>query len=363
MKKVLLGLGFILLFSLGGAGTQSNSLLMQGLGFFGIIIGLIILYVFGKMVWRGIGCMPSFLILSAIVLFIMYSLGMFNNGIAGVGDAMLKFIGRETKPADLEVNQVLVGNEYRNNEVLQDKHLLNQAEGQVKINADFSDKNIGSTEQSMEKAMLYGATQTNKLATDFADETNKAEPENNNGFLSNVMSAFSDKPAPKQQKAFNPNDYPVVYGTVRVVNADTLIMYNNYFKLFGIDAPESNQTCANRSGRSYNCGREAAMWLKNWIGENELECHVIRQNTKGDMEGTCSFGPYDLGAALVNAGWAVANINVTDIYYPYEEQAKENKRGLWQGQFYMPWDWRKMQARKPKIKIIRKTKKKNMFGI
>ena len=104
------------------------------------------------------------------------------------------------------------------------------------------------------------------------------------------------------------------------------------------------------------------MWLKNWIGENELECHVIRQNTKGDMEGTCSYGPYDLGAALVNAGWAVANVKITDIYYPYEVQAKENRRGLWQGQFYMPWDWRKMQNRKAKIKVVA-PKKKNMFGI
>lgn len=350
MKKIFFGLAFLFLISMGGAGTQSSSLLMQGMGFFGIIIGLIILYVFGKMVWRGIGCLPSFFILSAIVLFIMYSLGMFNNGIGGVGNAVLKFIGRETTSSASESN-----NEVNVNKVAVD---VGNKEQKIKFNADFSDKN---KDTSLNNARLFGSEE--EAENEQIVEKSEPQDQSNDSFIGGVISSLSGKPAQRQQKAFNPNDYPVVYGPVRVVNGDTLIMYGNYFKLYGIDAPESNQTCANRSGRSYNCGREAAMWLKSWIGENELECHVIRQNTKGDMEGTCSYGPYDLGAALVNAGWAVANVNVTDIYYPYEMQAQENKRGLWQGQFYMPWDWRKMQARKPKIKVVTNKKKKGMFGI
>lgn len=350
MKKIFFGLAFLFLISMGGAGTQSSSLLMQGMGFFGIIIGLIILYVFGKMVWRGIGCLPSFFILSAIVLFIMYSLGMFNNGIGGVGNAVLKFIGRETTSSASESN-----NEVNVNKVAVD---VGNKEQKIKFNADFSDKN---KDTSLNNARLFGSEE--EAENEQIVEKSEPQDQSNDSFIGGVISSLSGKPAQRQQKAFNPNDYPVVYGPVRVVNGDTLIMYGNYFRLYGIDAPESNQTCANRSGRSYNCGREAAMWLKSWIGENELECHVIRQNTKGDMEGTCSYGPYDLGAALVNAGWAVANVNVTDIYYPYEMQAQENKRGLWQGQFYMPWDWRKMQARKPKIKVVTNKKKKGMFGI
>ena len=358
MKKIFFGLAFLFLISMGGAGTQSNSILMQGIGFFGIIIGLIVLYVFGKMVWRSIGCLPSFLILSAIVLFIMYSLGMFNNGLGGVGDAILKFIGRETTTSASQENS---GTNMSFDTRESDEIESEAVEGRVyknKINADFSDK---SSNDSLHNASLYGDESVS--SHEKVVKERKQENKSNGGFISGVISSLSGKQEPKQQKPFNPNDYPVVYGSVRVVNGDTLIMYGNYFKLYGIDAPESNQMCANRSGRSYNCGREAAMWLKNWIGDNELECHVIRQNTKGDMEGTCSYGPYDLGAALVNAGWAVANVNVTDIYYPYEMQAQENTRGLWQGQFYMPWDWRKMQARKPKIKVVTKKKKKGMFGI
>lgn len=357
MKKLLLGLGFLFLISLGGAGTQSNSLLMQGMGFFGIIIGLVILYVFGRMVWRGVGCFPSFLIMSVIVLFMMYSFGMFNNGLSGVGDAILKFIGRETTSQTSQSDVAPMPS-------MQNKRLP----AQDKFKPEFEDNKLENNNQNgYENASLFDDVQS---APDdgFEQQTASVQQQqgqaNPTGFIDNVLSAISGKYSPAQQpKQFNPNDYPVVYGSVRVVNADTLIMYGKYFKLFGIDAPESNQTCANKSGRSYNCGREAAMWLKNWVGDNELECHVIRQNTKGDMEGTCSYGPYDLGAALVNAGWAVANVQVTDIYYPYETQAKENRRGLWQGQFYMPWDWRKMQNRKAKIKVVTPKKKKNMFGI
>ena len=70
-------------------------------------------------------------------------------------------------------------------------------------------------------------------------------------------------------------------------------------------------------------------------------------------------GPYDIGAALVNAGWAVADTRQTQVYIPYQNQALANKRGLWQGEFYMPWDWEKIQARKANIKVI---KNKNASG-
>ena len=164
--------------------------------------------------------------------------------------------------------------------------------------------------------------------------------------------------------ALNPNNFTAVYSAARVINGDTLEIQGSYFRLYGIDAPEANQSCADRQGRSYNCGREAALWLKNWITTNELECHVMQQDAKGNMVGTCSLGQYDLGAALVNAGWAVAYQKYTDIYVPYERQAQMNKRGLWQGTFYMPWDWRAMQGKKPKIKVIKpKVRRKSILDL
>ena len=47
LKKALLGLGALILIFIGGSGTQSSSLLLQGGGYIGLIIGLVVLYIFG----------------------------------------------------------------------------------------------------------------------------------------------------------------------------------------------------------------------------------------------------------------------------------------------------------------------------
>jgi len=352
-KKIFLGLGLLMLFYMGGSGTQSSSLFMQGLGFVGLIIGLIVFYVFGRMVWRSLGCLPSFLILAAVVLFMMNTLGMFNNGLGGVGEAIIKFIGHDPQEA------ASVGEENANEnaepEAVKPALSENFPDQPHIKSADSAPANPAIAEGAT--ADLFGNPAPEPQAT-------KADSPSAKGLLGNIASAMSGV---KEQKAapkpFNPNDYPVLYGSARVISGDTLEIYGKYFKLFGLDAPEPGQMCADARGASYNCGREAAMWLKNWIGDNELECHVVQQDTKGNMIGTCSYGPYDLGAALVNAGWAVSYNKYTDIYQPYEIQAQNNRRGLWRGTFYKPWDWRKLQQRKPKIKVLKpKERKKGLFG-
>ena len=53
IKKLFLGLAAVVLIYLGGSGTQSSNMLFQGGGFIGIIVGLVVLYIFGKMVGRS----------------------------------------------------------------------------------------------------------------------------------------------------------------------------------------------------------------------------------------------------------------------------------------------------------------------
>lgn len=324
LKKALWGLGALILIFIGGSGTQSSSLLLQGGGFIGLIIGLVVLYIFGKMAWRAMGCLPSFLVVISIIIFILYAIGGFNNGIGGVGQSLRSFLGmqansRQQTPQNGQI--IIIDDEYA-----------------PAIDENFS-SDVGS-----------------KNAT-------QPQPEQKPKAFQQLMSSFGGQNE-QAVPSFNPNNFPTIYGAARVINGDTLEIQGSYFKLYGIDAPEANQTCADRQGRSYNCGREAALWLKNWITTNELKCHVMQQDAKGNMVGTCSLGQYDLGAALVNAGWAVAYRKYTDIYVPYERQAQMNKNGLWQGTFYMPWDWRAMQNKKPKIKVIKpKSRKKGILDL
>lgn len=334
LKKILLGLGALILIFIGGSGTQSNSMLLQGGGFIGLIVGLVVLYIFGKMAWRAMGCLPSFLVVTCILLFILYAIGGFNNGVGGVGQSLKTFLGQQ-------------GNAQK--QVPEQNGSLNLMDDDTDyapaLDEGFS-SNIGSKAPPAETR---------------PQDQPKQESSNP---LKQLMNSISGSEASAPQAAFNPSNFPAIYGVARVINGDTLEIDGSYFKLYGIDAPESNQSCADRQGRSYACGRDAALWLKNWILNNELECRVMQQDERGNMVGTCSLGQYDLGAALVNAGWAVSYTKYTDVYAPYEYQAKLNKRGLWQGKFYMPWDWRAQQSKKPKIKIIKpKTKKKGILDL
>lgn len=335
LKKIVIGLGLLALIYGGSAGTQSSSLFVQGMSFVGLLIILIILYVFSKMLVRGLGCMPSILVMAGIGVFMMYALGMFNNGASGVIDSMSRFIGRE------------------------------QAEDTTKEAAPQEVEEPDKTDESQVKKE-ENKQQSAALFDDYKAQEEKPKPQHKQGLLDNLMSALSGKQPVQEQKPFNPNDYPVIYIIPRIISGDIFEFGGRYFRLFGISAPIANQTCTDGKGRAYRCGKQAALWLKEWIEDGELECHVIQQDTSGNMVGTCAYGDYDIGAALVNAGWAVANPKYADayaIYAVYEEQAQRNRRGLWAGQFYKPWDWQKMQRRKGTVKIIRPKKKKpGLFG-
>lgn len=278
LKKFALAFGAIALILGGGAGTQSNSMLMQGSGFIGLLIGLVVLYIFIKMAWRAMGCLPSFLAVGGIIAFVLYAIGGFSNGIMNVGNTVKSFIGQ-------------------------------------------------SQQQN---------PQTVGISEEFAPMGEESQPQQ------------------KQQSVA----MPTIEAPAQVISGDTLAIEGRYFYLFGIDAPEINQTCADARGRSYNCGLAAQNWLSGWISDNILSCNIMQQDSQGNLVGACSLGEYDLGAALVNAGWAVANRSQADIYVPYENQARQNRQGLWKGQFYMPKDWRALQAKKPKIKIIESNPKK-----
>ena len=318
VKKILWGLTALFLIFLGGAGTQTQSTLLQGGGFLGLIIGLVVLYIFAKMAWRAMGCLPSLFLIFAIILFIMYAIGAFKGGISNVGSNLKSFLGQ--KSAQTELSATSSG-------------LLDEEDFDISISENFSQQGEEHQEEYSNEASESG------LLKEF----------------------FGSKRKPS---LLNPRDYPAIYSNVKVSSADTLIINGRYFRLFGVDAPEANQSCADANGYPYKCGQYASAWLKSWLQDNELECRVIQQDDSGNMIGVCFLGDYDIGAALVNAGWAVVYFKHSKIYMPYQMQAQKNRVGLWQGDFYMPWDWRKIQNRKPKIKIInRQPKRKRAFSI
>ncbi len=364
IKKLILGLAAVILIYIGGSGTQSSNLLLQGGGFIGIIVGFVVLYLFGKMVWRAMGCLPVLLIICLIVGFILYAIGAFNGGINQVIPNVLNFMGAGHNTIGMSERQAAASAQVPATENKQQEQPALQPSS-----PDPSQPNnipsptaplLSENFDDVEMAMQGSAAPQPNIPNEAVSASQQTEESGFSKLLNSLTGGAASEPA--QAVAFNPNNYPAISGVARVINGDTLELRGRYFKLYGVDAPESNQTCADGRGRAYRCGQEAARWLKSWISGHELNCHVIQQDSKGNMVGTCSLGQYDIGAALVNAGWAVANTKQIDIYVPYERQAQKNGYGLWQGQFYKPWDWREIQSKKPKIKVIKpKTSKKSIL--
>lgn len=320
MIFILVGMGIV---AFGGAGVreQGNAFANLG-GFLSIILGGAILFVFARMAWRAVGCLVSAGVILAVVAFMFYAIGMFSDGITKTPNKVKEMIGGDVKK-----------------EAIEDKN-KNPMDAVVE---DFpTDKKEEPKEVSK------------KISPNMASNSGELSIDNLKDMFSKALSGGSIEP----QKEINPNMLPSIYGSVKVLNGDTLQLNNKLVRLYAIDAPESNQLCADKFGSSYHCGAKSARWLKKWLGDNTIECKVVEQNEEGQIVGICNYGPYDIAAALVNAGWAVSYDKYATIYKPYEIQAQNNKRGLWQGRFYMPWDWRAQQSKKPDIKVLMPKKKK-----
>lgn len=132
-----------------------------------------------------------------------------------------------------------------------------------------------------------------------------------------------------------PLDLP---GAVRVIDADTVDIDGTRYRLFGIDAPESRQTCR-AWGRTWDCGAAATEALRTRAAG--MSCAGSDTDRYGRTLGVCSSGGEDLNAWLVAGGWALAYRQYSDDYADEEEDARSNRRGVHRGAFVEPWDWRR----------------------
>ena len=315
-KKIFLVIFFMCAMYFGGLSTQSSSPLAQGFGFFTVIIAFGLLYVISRVMWQAMGFVSSFLIIGSVVVFILYCLGLLGqNKPLGtfVSGAPIKQQGVDAGYADLGAELYGFG----------------------KDNAE----NMPVTETAVSER------QTRKTLSD-ADEQ---------GLFDTISGFFNFGNTEQPMTDFNPSEYPYLEGRASVVTASVLYMEGLYIKLLGIDAPDPAQTCADRHGAPYRCGKRAITWLQNWLHNGEVKCHIVGKIEHNRTTGVCftADGQYDVAAAVVSAGWALAYAQNTAVYEPYEEQAAAERRGLWRGRFYKPWDWRRIQNRKVKITITR----------
>lgn len=144
-----------------------------------------------------------------------------------------------------------------------------------------------------------------------------------------------------------------VTGIPTVTDGDTLVIGGVKVRLFGIDAPESSQTCT-RAGKVYGCGREAAFALADLVRNKTDTCARKDTDRYGRMVGVCRVGGTEVNRALVQQGWALPYLQYGGgIYSGAAGQAKSAGKGLYAGTFQNPWDYRKNPASPPTAGTVR----------
>ncbi len=136
----------------------------------------------------------------------------------------------------------------------------------------------------------------------------------------------------------------VIVGKARIVDGDTIDVGGQRIRLFGIDAPESKQTCT-VDGKAWACGQEATWALAYELAEHWVTCQQRDVDRYKRIVAVCYVGTEDVNAAMVRQGWALAYRQYSKDYVPAETDAERNRVGIWRGVFEKPWEWRREAKR------------------
>lgn len=127
----------------------------------------------------------------------------------------------------------------------------------------------------------------------------------------------------------------------KIIDGDSLEIGDNRIRLMGIDAPEYTQYCKNKDKTKYNCGIEAKNYLEQIINNATITCKVHKKDQYDRDLCTCYKDDLDINAEMVRSGYAL--VYLESPYHKEQREAKQNKRGLWQGHFMHPRLFRRLK--------------------
>jgi endonuclease YncB( thermonuclease family) len=123
---------------------------------------------------------------------------------------------------------------------------------------------------------------------------------------------------------------------VRVIDGDTIVLNSKHIRLFGIDAPELGQSCADK----WPAGQKAKGFLTILIEGRRVSCDDRGLDRYGRTLGVCRTDDDDLNQAMVRTGNAWAYSRYSRAYVLDEIAARQARAGLWSHNCTPAWEWR-----------------------
>ena len=155
--------------------------------------------------------------------------------------------------------------------------------------------------------------------------------------LSVIIVILAFQFAPLSAAEFSKNR---VTGFARVSDGDTLKIAGERLRIFGIDAPERNQSCRTEHGVVWKCGIWASESLKELVEGEQVSCIWDHRDSYGRPIVQCQIEGKDLGGMLVENGIALAYRKYSTRYVEQELSAARKDIGLWAGSVQQPQTFR-----------------------
>ncbi|MCB2092081.1 MAG: thermonuclease family protein [Alphaproteobacteria bacterium] len=147
-----------------------------------------------------------------------------------------------------------------------------------------------------------------------------------------------DKSPVSSVKTIIDND---IQGYATVTDGDTIKINGVRIRFHGIDAPEMKQPCW-KDGIEYQCGLVARDYLIEIINNEPVICQFLSEDQYGRKVSKCyNYENNDIEAKMVSRGMATAYLYYSRDYEAEQIQAKNNKLGIWAGEFEEPYQYRK----------------------
>ena len=131
-------------------------------------------------------------------------------------------------------------------------------------------------------------------------------------------------------------------GVVRVIDGDTWNVGGARVRLFGIDTPETDQTCE-RGGELWRCGAWASREVRARYQGKTATCRAVTVDRYQRIVARCSVEGRDVGRDLVADGVALAYRRYSMDYDLDEKRAAVQGTGLHGADMQRPSDFRAAQ--------------------